>query len=175
MPETINPEILNNLAYSIADHSWIKHNHEFRNEKPDGTPRSSSPRKSYGDRLEIHNRGDLADHIKETIQSSDTKYFIDHFPGVDGRLVFFNKKIGITIIFDPHQLWDGDGHAGSVFREKICDRGTIFNKELRLTTDHMDHPPKIRSALDGTWKLVPEVFKSPIGRSAAYARVNPPL
>jgi hypothetical protein len=33
--ETDSP-IIGSYAYSIADHSYDKHNHEFRNEKPDG-------------------------------------------------------------------------------------------------------------------------------------------
>jgi hypothetical protein len=100
------------LAMSIADHSYIKHGHEFRNEKEDGSPRQTSRKKSYGARIEVHNKEDLAEHTKETFESSYTKYFIDESQG--GRMVFFNEKTGTTIIFNPHQLSNGDGQAGTI-------------------------------------------------------------
>lgn len=163
---------LHNLATSIADHSYIKHGHEFRNEKPDGGSRGTSPNKSYGDRLEINNREDLATHIKDTIQSPDTKYFIDEAAG--GRMVFYNEKTGTTIIFNPNQLANGDGHAGTVFREKISERGNSFKYEIEQTTARLSHAPEIENGTNTKWQSLLKSFSDPISASATYALSSPP-
>jgi hypothetical protein len=100
-----NSSLIDDFANSITDHSYLKHGHEFRNEKPDGSPRPS--KKSYGERFEINSRDDLAKHVKETIKHPDTKYFVDEAAG--GRTVFFNEKTGTIIMFNPEQLAKGDG------------------------------------------------------------------
>lgn len=139
----------------------------------DGSPRGTSPKKSYGDRFEVHSRADLAEHVKSTLQSPDTKYFVD--PAADGRMVFFNEKTGTTVVFNPHQLADGDGHVGTVMREKVSEVGGTFNRELGLTTERLGQAPEIKSAADGKWSLPADVYHKPTVRSADFVADKPPI
>ena len=142
-------ENIKNFIDSITEHGFKNHRKDLRNERSSG--KSLSPGKSKGESLNIVEKDNFRQHLRETLTDPNTKYFVDD---TTDRIVFYNDTPSnrTVLVFNPSQMSDGDGHAGTLMRQGVKDKKTIFNSEYAdVALRNNGVTPEIRSVSDGKW------------------------
>lgn len=137
-----------NFIDSITEHAFRKHRPDLRNERSTG--QGLSPSKSKGDALEIVEKENFRQHLRETLTDPNTKYFIDDSTG---RMTFFNDAPNnrTMLIFNPAQF-ETDGHAGTIIRSKPRLGDVDFDNALEAARQNMGgKAPVVSSVSDGRW------------------------
>lgn len=123
--EGLSPQQLDDLARSIALHSFEKHGGEFGGH--------------------ITSVDDMAEAIKTMLTDPDTKFFINttDTPDTSGSICFFNEKTQTFAVFNPNQLRDPiapgkpndpDNLAGTFYRDPPLDaNGDTISKNSGRT------------------------------------------
>ncbi len=133
---------------SLAEHSGQRRLADLRNENSSGNQRTGG--KAKGDALTAFDKEDFRQHVRQTLNDPNTKYFINE---ADDRIVFFNgaEANNSRITFTPAQLTGGDGHAGTLMRDSYNRGVGRFQNELDEVVKNTGVTPEIRSVSDGGW------------------------
>jgi len=85
-----NNSTFENLIDSITEHAFSKHRPDLRNETSSG--KSLSPGKSKGESLNIVEKDNFRQHLRETLSDPNTKYLIDD---AADRMVFLTYNVNL--------------------------------------------------------------------------------
>tara|TARA_B100001989_G_scaffold89693_2_gene62338 strand:- start:95 stop:1618 length:1524 start_codon:yes stop_codon:yes gene_type:complete len=142
-------DVVEKYIDSLAEHAGIRRLEDLRNEDSKGKQRTAGD--SRGGPLSAFDKEDFRQHVRQTLNDPNTKYIIDTS---NDRMVFYNgsEANNARITFTPAQFTEGDGHAGTLMRDRSRKSAGIFADEIKEATKNMGGvTPEIRSVSDGGW------------------------
>lgn len=133
---------------SLTEHAGERRLADLRNENSSGNQRTGG--RAKGDPLTAFDKEDFRQHVRQSLNDPDTKYFINE---ADGRAVFFNggETNNTRFTFTPAQFTEGDGHAGTLMRDSYNRGLRLFKEDFDEVVDKTGVTPEIRSVSDGGW------------------------